>query len=173
MRDVFVERQLAETVTDAQMRGIAGKLETCLDIHRVTWCGSLLSEDGSRMFCHFRGADAESVRIALRQSGAPPGVAWACHVEDAPGLGDGELATVTAVVVHTFAEPAGAQGLQASIAAGAFAAHGVRLLRSYLPADGLKAVALYQAPDAEAIRAAQRAAGLPPERVVPVRRYAP
>jgi len=34
-------------------------------------------------------------------------------------------------------------------------------------------IGLYQAPDTESIRVAQRHAGLPVDRVVPVRRYAP
>lgn len=171
MRDVFVERRLPRQVTDAEMRGVAAiMLDGCLGLHRVTWCGSLLSEDGTEMFCHFRGVDVESVRIAMRQSGAPPGIAWACEVQ-----GDGDPSTVTALVVHTFAEPAtfGARELRQALDAGALSAHGVRLLRSYLPGDGHRLIALYEAPDAEAIRAAQREAGLPPERVVSVRRYAP
>ena len=81
MRDVFVERRLPEPVTEAQMRGVAAALlDGCLGIHRVSWCGSLLSADATEMFCHFRGVDVESVRIAMRQSGAPPGDAWACEV---------------------------------------------------------------------------------------------
>lgn len=176
MRDVFVERRLPHAVTDTEMRGVAAILsDGCLGIHRVSWCGSLLSQDGSEMFCHFRGLDVESVRVAMRQSGAPPGVAWACDVQDGPGLGDDGLAVGNAVVVHTFAEPAtfGARELHEAMATAAVGAHGVRLLRSYLAGDGLKMIGLYRAPDAEALRLAQRQAGLPPDRVVSVRRYAP
>lgn len=175
MTDVFVERRLAEPVTDTGMQDIAAKLGSCLTIHRVTWCGSLLSADGSEMFCHFRGADAESVRIAMRQSGAPPGDAWACRVHDAPGLREDDLAAVRAVVVHEFREPAafGARELHEAVDLGCFQLHRVRLLRGYLSRDGLRMIGLYQAPDAEAIRIAQRQARLPADRVVPVRRYAP
>ncbi|MDM0117738.1 DUF4242 domain-containing protein [Variovorax sp. J22R133] len=175
MTDVLVERRLAQPVTDSGMQGIAAILGSCLGIHRVTWCASLLSTEGSEMFCHFRAADAESVRIAMRQSGAPPGDAWACRVQDAAGLRDEELAAVNAVVAHAFAEPGvfGARELHAAVDAGGFQRHHVRLLRSYLSADGMRMIGLYQAPDTESIRAAQREAGLPVQRVVPVRRYAP
>lgn len=165
MRDVFVERRLPQPVTEAEMRAVASvMLDGCLSLHRVSWCGSLLSEDGTEMFCHFRGLDVESVRIAMRQSGAPPGVAWACEVQ-----GAGDLSTVTAVVVHT----ADTQEQLRPIEASAAGDHGVRLLRGYRSGDGLKLIALYAAPHAEAIRAAQREAGLRPDRVVAVRRYAP
>ena len=175
MTDVLVQRRLSQPVTETDMRDIAAILGSCVGIHRVTWCASLLATDGSEMFCHFQAADAESVRIAMRQSGAPPGDAWACRVQDAPGLRDDELAAVKAVVAHAFAEPAvfGARELQGAIDAGCFQRHGVRLLRSYLSADGLRMIGLYQAPDAESIRVAQREAGLSVDRVVPVRRYAP
>jgi len=125
MTDVVVERRLSQPVADTEMQGIAAILGSCLGIHRVTWCASLLSNDGSEMFCHFRAADAESVRIAMRQSGAPPGDAWACRVQDAPGLRDDELAAVKAVVVHTFTEPAafGARELREALDSGCFPLH--------------------------------------------------
>jgi hypothetical protein len=175
MTDVVVERHLPQPVTDAEMHDIAAKLGGCLGIHRVTWCASHLSNDGSEMFCHFRAADAESVRIAMRQSGAPPGDAWACRVQDAPGLRDEELAAVNAVVVHTFTDPAafGARELHEALGSEYFQLHRIRLLRSYLSGDALRLIGLYQAPDTESIRIAQRHAGLPVDRVVPVRRYAP
>jgi hypothetical protein len=43
--------------------------------------------------------------------------------------------------------------------------HGVRFLRSYLAADGLRMICLYEAPDAESVRQVNRQAGMPFERV--------
>jgi len=175
MTDVFIERQLPEALTTEGMAAIAASFGQCLAIHRVTWRGSLLSADGRELFCHFVAPDAESVRLAMRQAGAPPGRAWACRVQDAPGTADADLADTTAIVLHAFPEPAsfGARELQERVDTGCFHAHRVRLLRSYLSVDGQRLVALYRAPDAESVRIAQRGAGLPPDRVVAVRRFAP
>jgi hypothetical protein len=43
--------------------------------------------------------------------------------------------------------------------------HSVRFLKSYVASDGLRMICLYEAPDAEAVRAANRKAGLPFDRV--------
>jgi hypothetical protein len=43
--------------------------------------------------------------------------------------------------------------------------HSVRYLRSYVSSDGLRMICLYEAPDAEAVRAANRKAGVPFDRV--------
>lgn len=57
--------------------------------------------------------------------------------------------------------------LAASAASGArcFEAHRVRLLRSLISLDGLRVLCQYEAPDAEAVRQANRKAGLPFDRV--------
>ena len=44
-------------------------------------------------------------------------------------------------------------------------AHGVRLLQSYVSADGRRVICVYEAPDAEAVRLANRKAGAPFETV--------
>ena len=41
----------------------------CLDIHRVQWLRAYLAIDGTRMLGWYRAADAESVRLVLRQQG--------------------------------------------------------------------------------------------------------
>jgi hypothetical protein len=43
--------------------------------------------------------------------------------------------------------------------------HSVRFVRSYVSSDGLRMICLYEAPDAEAVRLANRKAGLPFDRV--------
>jgi hypothetical protein len=79
------------------------------------------------------------------------------------------------LVLHAFDEPAtfGAREMQLRVDMGCFTLHRVRLLRSFLSTDGLRLLAMYAAPDAESVRIAQRRAGLPADRIVAVRRFAP
>lgn len=174
MNDIFVERHWDQPQTEAGMQELMAAAESCLGIHRVRWCGSLLAADGRDLFCHFRGADAESVRIAMRQAGEPRRI-WACRVEDAADVVPADLDRANVVVVHDFDEPAdfGARRLLDEVDMGCFRIHRVRLVRSYLSADRRRMACLYQAPDAESVRLAQREAGLPADRVWAVRRYAP
>jgi hypothetical protein len=135
----------------------------------------MLSSDGTDMFCHFRGPDAESVRIAMQQGGASPGRAWACHFQDAPGATPADLAAVNVLVGHSFDIPAtfGDRHVSDAVDMGCFEVHRVRLVRSYLSTDRRRMFTLYRAPDAESVRLAQHAAGLPPDPLWAVRRFAP
>ena len=175
MTDIFMERQWPQPLVEADMQAMMQTID-CLDVHRLQWCGSLLSADGCEMFCHFRGADAESLRIVMRGMPLPPGRIWACSVQDAvPAPSAAELAAANVLVGHQFDAPAdhGARELVEDVDMGCFQIHRVRRLRSYLSYDRLRLFSLYQAPDAESVRVAQRQAGLPPDRVWAVRRYAP
>jgi hypothetical protein len=153
MNDVFMERLWPQPQTDADMQGMVESVG-CMAIHRIEWCGSLLSADGREMFCHFRAPDAESLRIALTPE---------------------DLARANVAVGHEFDEPADAHAreLSESVDMGCFQIHRVRRVRSYLSSDRRRMFSLYEAPDAESVRLVQREAGLPPDRVWAVRRFAP
>lgn len=73
------------------------------------------------------------------------------------------------VVERAFDAPVDPAALQAREDAVAWCLeqHGVRFLRSYAALDRLAMVCLYGAPDAEAVRATQRTAGLPVARAWP------
>lgn len=175
MNDILVERHWPQPLTEADMASMMVQGADCLSIHRVSWCASLLSTDGSELLCHFRSPDAESVRIAMRQMGSPPATLWTCQTQDAPGIGSGDLARINVAVSHSFDAPAefGARQMLEDIDLGCFRLHRVRLVRSHLSMDRLRMLCLYQAPDAESVRLVQRRAGLPPDRIWAVRRYAP
>jgi hypothetical protein len=176
MNDVLVERHWPQPLTEADMQMMqASTGHSCLKIHRVTWCGSLLSADGLDLLCHFRSPDAESVRIAMQQMEMPAGKVWSSQLQDAPGTDDADLARVNVVVSHRFDAPAsfGDRQLLESVDMGCFQLHRIRLLRSHLSMDRLRMICLYQAPDAESVRLVQRQAGLPADRIWAVRRYAP
>jgi hypothetical protein len=52
-------------------------------------------------------------------------------------------------------------------------AYGIRLLHSYVSADGKRVICVYEAPDAEAVRVANRQAGAPFEEVWTAALYRP
>lgn len=175
MSDVIVERHWDPPLTAADMQRMAELAEDCYGIHRVEWCSSLLSTDGAEMFCHFRAPDAESVRIALRQAGSPIADVWSCTVRDAPQATGGDLAAVNVVATHRFDSPPDATVLEA-LEQSAVGLHDGRrecLLRTYVSNDRRRMLCLYHAPNPGSVLRGQRAAGLLPEAVWEVRRFAP
>ena len=157
------------------MQRLMASTADCQRIHRVIWRGSVLSSDQRELFCHFQGPDAESVRLASRQAGGPPARVWPCLVQDAVGVTEADLMRANVIVGHGFETPAefGERELMVEVDMGCFKLHRVRLLRSYLSLDRLRMFSLYEAPDAESVRIAQRQAGLPPDRVWAGTRFAP
>jgi len=75
----------------------------------------------------------------------------------------------TIIVERKFESPATFERLQVAEDAIAWCLtlHNVRFLRSYLSLDGLSMLCVYEAPDAQAVREAQRRGGLPFERAWP------
>jgi len=71
------------------------------------------------------------------------------------------------VVERAWEEPAEIAAIQAIEDRGAWCLqrHAVRFVRSYFSADRRRMICLYEAPDAEAVRAAQQQAGMPLTRV--------
>ena len=175
MNDILVERHRSQPLTEQTLRAVQAEAGGCMAIHRITWCGSLLSVDGLDLLCHFRGPDAESMRIATRQLGFAPALAWPCQVRDEPGIEAADLAGVTVVVSHRFDTPAafGAQAVMEESDKACFERHRVRLVRSYLSLDRRRMDCLCQAPDVVSVRLAHRQAGVSPGQVRAVRRYAP
>lgn len=175
MSDIFVERQRQEPLTEAGFWSLAAEANGCLDLHRVSWASSLVSADGHDLVCHFTAADAESVRIALREAGSVPDRIWAGTLHDAPGLSPERLAGGNVVVTREFDAPVTIEDIQAIEDAGkdCLDMHRVRFLRSFFSNDRTRMICLYNAPDAESVRMAQREAKMPVDRVFAVRRFTP
>lgn len=171
MSDVFVERHWPAGLSEADMHQLMEIADSCLGLHRVSWIGSMLSADGRELLCHFRGPDAESVRIAAQQPGMPRGPVWACTVHDAPGLTPALLAQTNVAVTHRFERPAPVGDLAAE--AGLLADHGVQLLRRHVATDGRRWVSVLHAPDTASAAMAMQHAGLPVDGLWAVRRFAP
>jgi hypothetical protein len=132
----------------------------CFSLHRAEWQESLLSSDGRRLFCRFRGPDAESVRMALRGAKAS-GRFWPGTIHDAPGVTTADLGAANVLVERELDSTVSCEKIRARAAAGGVESGGVTWLRSFCSNDRRRMVCLYRAPDAEAVRRAQRRANLP------------
>lgn len=143
----------------------------CFDLHRASHRRAHVAIDGSRTACVFLAPDAESVRIALRQIGNARAVVWSATVHDPPvaSVDSDPLrgGAVVNVVERSFAEPVTVPDIQAleDHSSWCLETHQVRFLRTYAARDGRRMLCLYAAPDAEAVRAAQRQAAMPFDRV--------
>jgi len=175
MTDVLVERRWDPPLNDMDMQRMIELAGSCLAIHRVDWCGSLLSADGKDLFCHFSGRDAESVRIALNQAGSPRGKVWSGTVHDGPGLTEADLVEANVLVSRHFDEPVAFAAIQSleDAGAGCLENHRVRFVRTYFATDRRRMICLYHAPDAESVRIVQREARMPVERVWTFRQFRP
>ena len=175
MTEVIVERQWEGPRTDADLRAMIESSEGCLARHRCDWNASLLSADRRDLVCHFSAPDAESVRIALRQAGSPYTEAWAGTIHNAPGFADVDLDKANVLVARRFEEPADFDAIQAleDAGKGCLDIHRVRFIRTWFSRDRRRMICLYEAPDAESVRVAQREARMPVERVWSVQRFTP
>jgi hypothetical protein len=175
MTHVIVERQWEEPRTDADLQQMVENSAECLARHRCDWNGSLLSADRRDLVCHFTGPDTESIRIALRQAGSPYSKAWAATIHDAPGFDDADLERANVLVARRFEEPADFEAIQAieDAGKGCLDVHRVRFVRSFFSRDRKRMICLYEAPDAESVRMAQREAAMPVERAWSFQRVTP
>jgi hypothetical protein len=172
--DVLMERYWPAALTDSDVRRLMEMTEGCRRVHRVAWLGSWLSADGHDLLCHFRGPDAESMRIAAHESGTPGGVVWASTVFHSPGVLDEELDGANVAVAHHFAEALPpAAPLTDDGEAARLSQHHVRLLRRHRSLDGRRMVSVLRAPDEASAQRAMQDVGLPVERLWPVRRIRP
>ena len=167
MSEVFLERVFDPPIAAADVFRMARLGKGCFSVYRIRWHGSALAADGRRMICHFSGADAESVRTALRMTGADIFRLWPGTVHLAPDRAPADQAAANVVVERSFDEPVTLPEIQAIEDAGAWCleAHNVTFLRTYFSWDKKRMICLYRAPDAESVRIAQRQAKMPVEDV--------
>ena len=165
MADLFFERAFETPIGAADVVAM-GMEKGCFAVHRAEWQESMLASDGRRLLCRFRGPDAESVRIALRSVNAA-GRFWAGTIHEAPDVTSDDLRDANVLVERAFDPPMTFDEVRALAAAGAgcLDAHRVRWLRTFFSNDRRRMICLYQAPDAESVRLAQRRAGMPHEDV--------
>lgn len=167
MTDMVLERNFDAPLTHAEVLAMGEESGECFGNHRVTWQQSFLAAGGRRLLCWFSGPDAESVRLALRQAGVGPHEIWRGTVHDAADAGAPDWRQANVVVERLWESAVALDDIQAIEDAGAHCLEtwNVKFARTLFSADRTRMACLYQAPDAEAVRMAQRQAGMPMERV--------
>jgi hypothetical protein len=165
--DIFVQRNYDPPLTDDGFWQMAHDGASCLDLYRVEWQGSLLSRDGRQLFCWFRAPDAESTRLALRQAGSGEAAPWPGTIHASPDADAPPLETANVAVERSFEQPVTLEEIQALEDAGAscLQARDVEFVRTFFSRDRKRMVCLYRAPDAEAVREAQKKAKMPVDAV--------
>lgn len=83
MVHVIVENRFEQPVSERELHALM--CGPCFEIYNVFWEDCLLSEDGRGMLCWFKGPDAESVRVALRNQGLQADRVWSGIVQQAFG----------------------------------------------------------------------------------------
>jgi hypothetical protein len=167
MSDIFVQRDYDPPLTDDNFWQMARDAANCLDIYRVEWQRSLLSTDGRRLFCWFRAPDAESTRLALRKAGSEQAAPWPGTIHDAPAADAPPAEAANVVVERSFGAPVTLEEIQAleDASASCLRERDVEFVRTFFSRDRKRMVCLYRAPDAEAVREAQRKAKMPVDSV--------
>lgn len=167
MTDMILEREFDPPVAAGDVVAMGEESHDCFGMHRVDWQQSFLAAGGRRLFCWFSGPDAESVRLALRQSGVGAHEIWRSTVHDSADEGAPDWRLANVVVERRWDSPVALDDIQAIENAGAHCLEtwNVRFARTFFASDRTRMACLYQAPDAEAVRMAQRQAGMPMERV--------
>ena len=167
MTDMVLERTFDTPLAPADVVAMGEESGECFGLHKVAWQQSFLASGGRRLLCWFSGPDAESVRIALRQSGVGPHEIWRTTVHDAADAAAPDWRRTNVIVERQWDAPVALDDIQAIEDAGAHCLEtwNVRFARTFFSTDRTRMACLYQAPDAEAVRMAQRQAGMPMARV--------
>jgi hypothetical protein len=154
--EAFLERTFDEPLTPADVLGGGRDAQWCFDLHRVRWNGSFLARDGRAMICAFSAPDMESARLAMRDPDTDLSRFWPGTVHRAA---DGIVPNV--VVERSFAAPVRYEDIKALGEAKAWCleTYNVRHSHSFFSLDGKRMLCFFAAPDAEAVRSAQREAG--------------
>ena len=149
-------------MTETQFWELAEQGLSCLDIRGIQWLSSYLSTDGSRLACEFRSADTQLVRDAMRQMGTECKAIWGADIHDM-----GLNLTPNVMVERLFDEPVTLEFIQAIEDAGAqcLTLRNVTFVKTCFSIDRKRMLCLYNAPDAQSVRDAQREANMPVERV--------
>jgi hypothetical protein len=161
--DIIVERDLDPPVTAEGILAMAQQGTACLKLYGVDWVESYLSGNGKQLVCHFISPDTETTRTAIRQTGSDFRAVWAGTLHD--GAASDEMPKV--MVTRCFDESVALDDIQAIEDAGiaCLEMRDVTFVKTLFSTDRKRMMCLYQAPDAEAVRDAQREAGMPVDQV--------
>jgi hypothetical protein len=162
MTQLVLEREFDPPMAGRDVIDMAKSCAWCFEQHSVRWLGSMLAVDGRSMVCRFESSDAESIRQALRKLNTDTRMLWPGTVHQAQ-----EPVQPNVIVERSFDEPVVLEELQAKEDAKRWCldTYQVRFVRTLLSSDRKRMLCLYSGPDAEAVRASQRKAEMPVDRV--------
>lgn len=176
MADFYTEQVFAAPLTTVAERLLVKKLDFCARGYSARWREGLVDRERQRMVCRFEADDLRAARAAALCSGLDPDATWLSPVHRAAATASGNSEAAVGLV-DVIAEcrqdvPVDAASLMAEQHAcvwclETFRVHPGPLVMS---ADGRRVLALFRAPDAEAVRMAYRHASLAFDRVVALRR---
>ena len=160
MTHVIADRPFSPPLNTEAVFAMAAEGSGCFQLHKVAWHRSLLTKEGSRMVCHFESPDAESTRIALRDTGSENPLLWPATVHNSPDNAD---LPPNVAVERSWEEPVDIDDIQAMEDAGAWCldAYKVKFVRTYFSTDRTRMLCLYSSPDAESVRVSQRQIHMP------------
>jgi hypothetical protein len=172
MSTVVVERSFPEPVDFEDVQALEDRSAWCLQAHGVRFLKSYFSRDRRRMACLYDAPDAESVRLAQEKARVPFERAWAARVI---GHGTAEPDGDAVVVQRGLPQALGEAEIRATVERGASCLKewGCRIVWSYLSLDGERCLCVFAAPDAESVRQAQQASGMPFEAAWPATVHEP
>ena len=174
MQDFYLEQVFMAPLTPAMERSLLTRLAACADAHHAQWRDCLLDDERHRLVCRIAAADLPTAYAAAQCSGFGADATWLSAV---PGTTTDPDRDVREGLVDVLAECRWEVPTAASAAA-----HGQHACGWCLDAlrvqpgpvitcaGGRRRLALFRAPDAEAVRNAYRRASVPFERVVALRR---
>lgn len=176
MTFVVAERTFPEPQTVDLVRQSIRDGGGCNALYGITHLGSLLGPDGRQAVCFYRSPDAEVVRSSSHRQGTPYDRIWSAMLHGQgpdpvtawpPSQGTNDAPPETVLVSRAFDAPMVFEELQAQedVQAWCLQSYRVRFLQSLVSLDRRRMLCLYAAPDAEAVRHAQRGAGLPFEKI--------
>jgi hypothetical protein len=168
--NMFLERTFDPPLGATEARSGFQRSAWCLEMYRVNWQASFLALSGASMVCWFAAPDAESVRAALNKGGIDARRLWIGTVHEAP-----VPATPSVLVARSFPSAVKIEDVQAieDASNGCLQAHRVKFARTFFSSDRTRMLCLYEAPDAESVRLAQREAAMPMETVWAFHRLGP
>jgi len=162
---VIVERQFEALRTFEDIAAQEAAASWCLSTHNVRYLRSYFSRDRRHMICFYDAPDAEAVRATQRTAQLPVSFVYSVDtiVERSAELRDRYSIVVAQrdleqrftrdEIVHAASDPMGCHERQRLTHVGA-----------YMSVDRSRMVCIFYGPDAEAVRASDRQAGVPLER---------
>jgi len=159
---VFVERTFDRRHSVADVLSLQRESGWHFDLYNIEWRASLLAANGRTMVCWFVAPDEESVRVALEQIGTHVDKLWSGTVYEPR-----ESVVPNVLVARSFDEAVMIEKIQAIGDAGApcMRMHHVRYAQTFFSLERRRMLCLYEAPDAESVRLAQREASMPVDAV--------